>query len=70
MNNKELMDTIVQQLGQEMKGLYAKVEQGQVSAGTIEALVRHQLWQFGRQAVAVLLESLDEHLTGNRAVHD
>jgi hypothetical protein len=70
MNNKELMDAMVQRLGQEIKDLYAQVEQGQVSAGAIEALVRHQLWQFGHQAVAVLLESLDEHLTAHRAVHD
>lgn len=70
MNNNEWMDAMVQRLGQEVKGIYAQVEEGQVSAGAIEALVRQRLWQFGGQVVAVLLESLDKHLTADRAVHD
>jgi hypothetical protein len=70
MNNNELIDAMVQRLGQEVKGICARVQQGQVYVGAIEVLVRQHLWQFGGQAVAVLLESLDKHLTGDRAVHD
>jgi hypothetical protein len=53
-----------------LKELHGKVLQGQVSAATVEALVRQQLWHYGAQVTGVLLEALDRQLTTGQAVHD
>jgi hypothetical protein len=70
MCEEELLDRIIQRLGTELKELHGKVVQGQVSAATVETLVRRQLWHFGAQVTGVLLEALDRQLTAQRAVHD
>ena len=70
MCNDVLLDRIMQRLGAELKGLHGKVAQGQVSAATVETLVREQLWHFGAQVTGVLLQTLDQQLTAHRPVHD
>lgn len=66
----ELLESIIQRLGMELKQLHGKIVQGQVSAATVETLVRRQLWHFGAQVTGVLLEALDGQLVARRPVHD
>lgn len=68
--NEELLTEIVERLGIEVKRLYEQIKQGQVSAATVEGLVRQRLWHFGAQVTASLLEALDEQLGAGRALHD
>jgi hypothetical protein len=70
MNTNELVEAMVQRLGTEVKRLLEQVQAGQVPAGAVEGVVRQRLWQFGRQAVAVLLEALDQNLVESQPVHD
>jgi len=57
-------------LSAELKGLVEQVQAGRVPAGAIEIVVRQKLWHFGGQAVAVLLEALDQTLVSSEPVHD
>ena len=70
MCEEQLLDEIIQRLGAEVKGLYAKVAEGRVSAATVETLVRQRLWHFGAQVTGVLLQALDGQLAAHRPVHD
>jgi hypothetical protein len=70
MNNSELFDQMVQRLGMELKGVLAKVEQGSVLPAAVEGVIRGRLWEFGRQAAAVMLESADRAAVAGRPVHD
>lgn len=70
MCEEKLLDEIIQRLGMEVKGLYAKVAEGPVSAATVETLVRERLGHFGAQVTGVLLQALDRRLTADRPIHD
>jgi hypothetical protein len=70
MNTNQLVQAMVQRLGTEIKGLLRQVEGGQLPANAVETVVRQKLWQFGGQAVAVLLEALDHKLVASAPVHD
>ncbi len=70
MSNNELFEQMVQRLGGELKSLLAQVEQGSVLPAMVEGLIRQQLWQFGAQAAAVMLESADNAAVGGKPVHD
>lgn len=70
MNTDELVQAMVQRLGTELKRLLEQVQAGQLPASAVETLVRQKLWHFGGQAVAVLLEALDQKLVGSEPVHD
>ena len=70
MNTNELVEAMVQRLGTELKGLLQQVQAGQLTASAVEMVVRQKLWHFGGQAVAVLLEALDQTLVGSEPVHD
>jgi hypothetical protein len=70
MNNSELFDQMVQRLGTELKSLLTRVEQGSVLPAVVEHVVRGRLWEFGRQAVAVLLEAADQAAVAGRSVRD
>jgi hypothetical protein len=67
MNTNELVEAMVQQLGTELKRLLEQVHSGQLPASAVETAVRQKLWHFGGQAVAVLLEGLDQTLVGSEA---
>jgi hypothetical protein len=70
MNNSELFDQMVQRLALELKGLQTQVEQGLVLPAVVEGMIRQRMWAFGAQAAAVMLESADKHLVGDKPVHD
>jgi len=70
MNTNELVEAMVQRLGTELKGLLEQVQGGQLPASAVETVVRQKVWHFGGQAVAVLLEALDQKLVESRPVHD
>lgn len=70
MNTNELVQAMVQRLGTELKRLLEQVHSGQLPASAVETVVRQKLWHFGGQAVAVLLEALDQTLVGSEPVHD
>ena len=67
MDNQELIEQMVQRLGQELKGLQAQAGQGQLSAAAVEGFLRQRLWHFASQVTTVLLESTDAALVANRA---
>lgn len=70
MNTNDLVEAMVQRLGTELKGLLNQVHGGLLPASAIETVVRQKLWHFGGQAVAVLLEAMDETLVKSQPVHD
>ena len=70
MKDLELIDAMVQRLGCEVKGLFQQVRKGQMPATAVEGVLHRRLWHFGAQAMAVILESLDQHLSQGRRVHD
>ena len=70
MNTNELIEPMAQRLGTEIKGLLEQIQGGQLPANAVETVVRQKLWHFGGQAVAVLLEALDQKLVGSESVHD
>jgi hypothetical protein len=70
MNNTELFDQMLQRLGGELKNLLAQVEKGSVRPGMIEGLIRGELWEFGSQAAAVMLEAADKSAVADKPVHD
>ena len=70
MNEDQLIDQMVQRLGMEVKSLLSQAQQGQLAVAAVERVLRERLWHFGSQALAVVLESLDQQLVQDRPVHD
>lgn len=70
MNNSELFEQMIQRLGGELKSLLAHVEQGSVLPAVVEGMIRQHLWEFGRQAAGVMLESSDHAAVAGKPVHD
>jgi hypothetical protein len=70
MNDVALLDSIVDRLGKELKGVLHQVRQEAVSAGVLERVIRDALWHVGTQALGVLLEALDRQLAAGEVVHD
>ena len=70
MKDLESIDAMVQRLSCEVKGLLEQVKEGQMPPTAVEGLLRRQLWHFGAQAMAVILETLDQHLSRGLRVHD
>ena len=52
------------------QGLQGRVAEGAVSPAVIERLIRQQLWQFGAQAMSVMLEAADAAVVAGRPVKD
>jgi hypothetical protein len=70
MNDTELIDKMVQRLGVELKGVLSKVHEGDIAAGSVEGVLRQELWHVGNQALGVILEAMDRQLTSDRPVYD
>jgi hypothetical protein len=70
MNDEALIDEMVQRLGCELKGILGSVEEGGLSAGALEGVIRESLWHVGAQALGVLLEAMDRRLARGKVVHD
>ncbi len=70
MNDEALMDTMVQRLGCELKGVLREVREGRLPAGAVEGVIREKLWHVGGQALGVLLEAMDDRLACGKVVHD
>jgi len=70
MNNDVLLDQMVQRLGAELKSVLEQVAAGTVVPAVIERMIRQQLWQFGAQAMGVMLESADAAAVAGRPVKD
>jgi len=70
MNNDMLLDQMVQRLGLDLKRMLGQISQGAVRPAVIERMIRRQLWQFGAQAMGVMLESADTAAVAGRPVKD
>ena len=70
MKEHELLDEMIKRLGQEVKGILARLEVGQVSGAALEVLLRQQGWHWGGQCLAARREALDRQVTAGQAVHD
>jgi len=70
MTDEELIDKMVQRLGNELKGLLSKVQAGQFLAATVKSTIRQRLWHVGGQAMGVILKALDKQLASNRSLYD
>ena len=51
MNDKELIDEMVQRLGKELKGLLLQVQAGQVPVATVELAMRERLRAFSANEI-------------------